>query len=134
MRVHVRTTGGVQRITMFRINDHLVSAGRVARRASASLGLAALLLGSTLGAPPTALPSGSTAGAPRPTLSQGPIIRDHRNGGPPAARIQVNLKSVTILNDRDWGKGEMEFYFQLTCFQLSESSPPCVGGYGSAHL
>jgi hypothetical protein len=85
---------------------HLVSAARGVRRTIPSLGLAAAVLTSTLG-------------SAVPALAQGPIVHDHRMGGPPVARIQVNLKSVHIIDDRDWGKGEMDFYFQLTCFKLS---------------
>lgn len=89
-----------------------------ARRVIPSLGLAAAVLTSMLG-------------APVPASAEGPIVHDHRKGGPPSARVQVVLNSVRILDDRDWGDGEMDFYFQLTCFQLST---PCIGGYGSAHM
>ena len=99
---------------MFRINDRFASTGRVARRAWTSLGLAALLLGSTLG-------------APTPTLAQDPVIKDHRMGGPYVARVQVIMHSVKIFDDRDGrfaGDGEFYFWYTLVCAQLTDR---CLG-------
>jgi hypothetical protein len=98
--------------------NQFVAAVTDARRALPSFGLAAILLTSTLG-------------APDPALAADPIIRDHRNGGPPVARIQVFVKHMRIVDDRDWGDGEFDFWFSLICFQ---TSTPCLGGYGSAGL
>lgn len=90
----------------------------VARKAPA-LALAAALLTSALGAP---------------SFAQGYDPRDHRNGGPPVARVQVVLHHVKILDDRDWGDGEFYFWSNLICYQtstpcLKAASPIALAGY-----
>ena len=98
-------------------SNQLIATAHAARRILPSLGLVAVLLTSTLG-------------PPAPALADDPDVRDHRNGGPPAARIQILLKSVHILDDRDPGDGEMDFRYSLVCFA---TPTPCLG-YGSAFL
>jgi len=100
------------------------AAAQAARRAVPSLGLAAALLATTLG-------------APGPALAQAPVIRDHRMGGPPVARVQVIMHSVKIHDDRDGrfaGEGEFDFWYTLVCAKVTD---PCLGhdeifldGYG----
>src|SRR2546430_2690280 len=100
------------------LSTHLVAAANLVRRGLPSLGLAAALLTATLGAPVSA-------------LADEPITRDHRNGGPPAARTQIVLKGVHIFDDRDWwGDGEMEFHAVLICF----ATPTPCDGYGSTYV
>jgi hypothetical protein len=56
--------------------------------------------------------------APEPAHAQYPNPRDHRNGGPVAARVQVVLNSIKVINDRDGtlaGAGEFELWYQLRC-------------------
>ena len=89
----------------------LIAAAHASRRAASSIGLATALLTSTLGV---------TA----PALADEPIVHDHRNGDPPVGRIQIVLKTVEILNDRDWGSGKMDFTLFLTCVA---TPTPCLG-------
>jgi hypothetical protein len=95
----------------------LIATTRAARRAVPTAGLVATLLAATLP-------------APIPTFAGAQVINDHRNGGPPSARVQVVLKSVHVLNDRDWGDGEMDFSYSLICHQ---ALTPCQGA-GSVAL
>jgi hypothetical protein len=112
----------------------LVAAANAARRAIPSLGLATVLLTSTLGAsvPARAQDAQDDPNAPapnrivrdhrgenRPTQSvpstpdpdsPPPIFRDHRD---PYARILLVIKSVIIHNDMDWGDGEFGFTLRV---------------------
>jgi hypothetical protein len=98
-------------------SEQLVAAANAARRALPSLGLAAALLTSTLG-------------APAPAVAQEPIIHDHRMGGPPVARVQVVIHQVKIIDDRDWGDGEFYLWYTLVC---AEVTAKCMG-YGEIFL
>jgi hypothetical protein len=72
----------------------------------------------------------STLGDAAPALAQNPNPRDHRNGGPPAARIQVILNSVKVFDDREGrfsGDGEMYLWFNLICY---ETTTPCLHATG----
>jgi hypothetical protein len=132
-------------------SKRLAAVARAASRTVPSLGLAAAVLATTLGAPISALadepivrdhrgdgsPVVHQPPAPDPSAPP-PIVRDHRAdrmGGDPVARVQVTLKSVYIINDRDWGDGEFEFWYTLVC--ADEVSNTCLGynevfldGYG----
>ncbi len=56
-------------------------------------------------------------------LPAAPLARaDHESGHVPVARVQVQLKRIHILDDRDgWGKGKGELHF--TFFVLHFSCP-----------
>jgi hypothetical protein len=82
--------------------------GPAARRALLSLVLAATVLFTALGAP-------TPAGAQSPTGQDAP-----------AARVQLLLQSVKIIDDRDGllaGDGEMRFWMELHC--QTAASDPC---------
>src|SRR5262245_14996792 len=138
---------------------HVGAAAKSVRRALPSLGLGALLSTQALGASVPALaqddsttpvPNGivrdhrgenrtprSVPRTPDPDAPP-PIVHDHRAdqmGGEPVARVQVILKSVHIINDRDWGDGDFDFWYTLVC--ADEVSNTCLGysevfldGYG----
>ena len=75
------------------LDTHVIRAARAARRLLPSLGLAATLLASALGPPPS----------PGVTASE-----------EPAARLQVLVKQIVVKNDHDWhSEGDMTFTVKL---------------------
>jgi hypothetical protein len=94
---------------------HVSAATSAAHRILLSLGLAAGVLTSTLG-------------APAPALAQGPVIHDHRAA---MARIEVVVNRIHILDDRDPGAGEFKFELTLTCFATPS---PCLGQHAKIEL
>jgi hypothetical protein len=95
-----------------------VAASRAARRIVPSLGLAAAVLTSTLGAPIAAL------------ADETPIVRDHRV----AARIQVIVKNVLIIDDRDDGAGELALGFSFNCIAKPNPCPKQEEGKPKTYL
>ena len=96
---------------------HVIGAAHAARRTLPSLGLAAMLLTSTLGSPTLA-------------LAQEPIVHDSRMGGPPAVYVQVVVKGVYIYDDRDWGDGEMKLETGFSTARLPRGHAEMPGAPG----
>ncbi len=83
-------------------------------RAAPALALAANLLVSTLG-PPT------------PVRASQPIVRDHREIG----RLEVAVNKVHVIDDRDWGEGEIRI--RVSVLKLRECPESERGGLGFCH-
>jgi hypothetical protein len=98
-----------------------------ARRFGPSLGLAAVLLTSTLGA---AVPAGASD-LPRQVVHG----VAQAQGGDTAARIQIIVRSINVVNDRDGAfRGSGEFAMTTSFWRCSSASGPCVSGDGLAAL
>jgi hypothetical protein len=103
------------------LGTSILAATRTARRIVPSLGLAAAVLTSTLGA---ATPA-DAFNPPRGVVQ----VPAQAYGGTTAARIQINLISMNIVNDRDgtfMGDGEMKM--TVSFWRCSTTSGPCSQG------
>lgn len=108
---------------------HLATTVAFARRAVPALGLAAVLLATALGPPASAPAHGQTERdrrgegqqqLPAPPAPQARMAQ----GAVPRARLQVVVKSIRILDDRDVGDGEFRL---VATFERCPSAPaPCV--------
>jgi hypothetical protein len=59
---------------------------------------------------------------PPGTLTGTPIVRDHRIREDPDARLQIVFRSVKVIDDHDWGRGE--FRFLLWFWRVNGGCPP----------
>jgi hypothetical protein len=92
-----------------------------ARRLTLALGLVAALVLSTVGASVPVQASGQLQELTAPTVQL--------QGGDPAARLQVIIKSVQVANDRDgFLSGEGDIRLTATFWRCTDAQHPCSAG------